>query len=232
MTMNNFYEKLLEYDLNPYIVFNSNGRITSFNKEAEFLLNYVSVKELFQLAVDNASQDFGFSQKYIPLKFNKHSYYAILVGYVSEEEIVLRLYKVVSNQMINVNSEKLKLVNIFSLIELSKSTTLLNNPIVINEIYDISLPEMKININEFLLCLNDCFKYFEKEEKLTIEVHIKVGEYEVINNTKHKIVSLTFTAENKKNIIFDNNLEEKASKANTNIFFSNNTLKLELPIIL
>ena len=79
--MDDFYEKLLEYDLNPYFIFNSNGRIIKFNKEAEFLLNYVSAKELFQLAVDNASHDFGFSQKYTPLKFNKHQQYAILVGY-------------------------------------------------------------------------------------------------------------------------------------------------------
>ena len=228
--MIDFYEKLLEYDLNPYFVFNSNGRIKSFNKEAEFLLNYVSVKELFQLAVDNASHDFGFSQKYLPLKFNKHSYYAILVGYTSDEEIALRLYKVVSNQTNSINSGKLKLVNIFSLIELSKNTTLLSSDIKINEVYDISLPEMKININEFLLCLNDCFKYFEEDKEITLKVQIKVGEYEVINNKKFKIVSLEFAAQ--REVAINSALEEKASKANANIFFTQNKLKLELPIIL
>jgi len=228
--MTNFYEKLLEYDLNPYFVFNSNGRIKSFNKEAEFLLNYVSVKELFQLAVDNASKDFGFAQRYIPLKFNKHSYYAILIGYVSEEEIALRLYKVVSNQSNTINSGKLKLVNIFSLIELSKNTTLLNNPIKINEIYDISLPEMKININEFLLCLNDCFKYFENDTEITLKVRMKVGEYEVVNNKKYKIIALEFSANHI--IQYNQLLEEKAAKANANVFFSHNKMKVELPIIL
>ncbi|MGB5866804.1 MAG: hypothetical protein WBG69_02920 [Arcobacteraceae bacterium] len=228
--MNNFYEKLLEYDLNPYFIFNSNGRITKFNKEAEFLLNYVSVKELFQLAVENASQDFGFSQKYIPLKFNKHEYYAILVGYTSDEEIALRLYKVVSNQSNTINSGKLKLVNIFSLIELSKNTTLLSSNLKINEIYDISLPEMKININEFLLCLNDCFKYFANDEEITLKVRMKVGEYEVIDNKKYQIISLEFSANHK--IEVNHYLEEKASKANANIFFNQNKLKLELPIIL
>jgi len=228
--MLDFYEKLLENDLNPYFVFNANGRIKSFNKEAEFLLNYVSVKELFQLAVDNASHDFGFSQKYIPLKFNKHSYYAILVGYASDEEIALRLYKVVSNQTNIINSGKLKLVNIFTLIELSKNTTLLSSDIEIDEIYDISLPEMKLNINEFLLCMNDCFKYFENEDKVTLKVQIKVGEYEIVNNTKYKIVSLEFSTN--KEIIPNVILEEKASHANANIFFTQNKLKLELPIIL
>ncbi len=228
--MNDFYEKLLEYDLNPYFIFNSNGRITKFNKEAEFLLNYVSVKELFQLAVENASQDFGFSQKYIPLKFNKHEYYAILVGYTSDEEIALRLYKVVSNQSNTINSGKLKLVNIFSLIELSKNTTLLSSNLKINEIYDISLPEMKININEFLLCLNDCFKYFSNDEEITLKVRMKVGEYEVIDNKKYQIISLEFSANHKVEVNYS--LEEKAGKANANIFFNQNKLKLELPIIL
>jgi hypothetical protein len=228
--MTDFYEKLLEYDLNPYFLFNSSGRITKFNKEAEFLLNYVSVKELFQLAVENASQDFGFSQKYIPLKFNKHSYYAILVGYTSDEEIALRLYKVVSNQSNTINSGKLKLVNIFSLIELSKNTTLLTSTTKINEIYDISLPEMKININEFLLCLNDCFKYFKNDKEITLKVRMKVGEYEVINNKKYQIISLEFSTDHF--IETSHILEEKAAKANANIFFTQNKLKLELPIIL
>lgn len=228
--MNDFYEKLLEHDLNPYFIFNENGKIIKFNKEAEFLLNYVSVKELFNLAVENASQDFGFSQKYIPLKFNKHEYYAILVGYTSDEEIALRLYKVVSNQANTINSEKLKLVNIFSLIELSKNTTLLSSNLKIKEVYDISLPEMKININEFLLCLNECFKYFKNDEEITLKVKIKVGEYEVIDNQKYKIISLVFSSNRavKGNLL----LEEKANKSNANIFFNHNTLKLELPIIL
>lgn len=228
--MNDFYEKLLEHDLNPYFIFNENGKIIKFNKEAEFLLNYVSVKELFNLAVENASQDFGFSQKYIPLKFNKHEYYAILVGYTSDEEIALRLYKVVSNQANTINSEKLKLVNIFSLIELSKNTTLLSSNLKIKEVYDISLPEMKININEFLLCLNECFKYFKNDEEITLKVKIKVGEYEVIDNQKYKIISLVFSTNRavKGNLL----LEEKANKSNANIFFNHNTLKLELPIIL
>ena len=227
--MINFYEKLLEYDLNPYFIFNSNGRITKFNKEAEFLLNYVSVKELFQLAVDNASQDFGFSQKYIPLKYNKHSYYAILVGYMSDEEIALRLYRVVSNQANTINSGTLKLVNIFNLIELSKNTTLIDSDIKITEIYDISLPEMKLNINEFLLCLNDCFKYFKDDEEITLKVRMKIGEYEIIDNNKYNIIAIEFVANHEVEII--EALEEKASKANTNIFFNRNKLKLELPII-
>ena len=228
--MKEFYEELIENDLNPYLLFDSSGKVKSYNKEAEFLLNFVSIKELFELAVSNASIDFGFSQKYISLKYNKQSYYAILVGYASEDEIALRLYKVVSNKTNAINNEKLKLVNIYSLIDLSKNSTLLNSTLHINELYDISIPEMKININDFLLLLNDCFTYFSDEQNLSLQVQIKIGEYEIIENNKYKIVALEFRS-NKK-IELDYAFEQKAQKAHVNIFCNHNSLMLELPIIL
>jgi hypothetical protein len=227
--MENIYEQLIEYDLNPYFLFHANGKIKSYNKEAEFLLNFVGVKELFNLAVDNASQDFGFTQKYISLKYNKQSYYAIVVGYINEEEIALRLYKVVSNKTNTINSDKLKMVNIFSLIDLSKTSTLLNSNLKINELYDISIPELKLNINDFLLCLNDCFSMFVDDQEITLQVQIKIGEYEMVNNVKCKIVSIEFIAN--RILSIDNSLENKATKANVNLFNNQNKLRLELPII-
>jgi len=228
--MKEFYEELIENDLNPYLLFNSNGKVKSYNKEAEFLLNFVSIRELFELAVSNASINFGFNQKYISLKYNKQSYYAILVGYVNEDEIALRLYKVVSNHTTTINNTKLKMVNIFSLIDLSKNSTLLQSDLKIDELYDISIPEMKININDFLLLLNSCFEYFKDDEKISLQVHIKIGEYEVIDNKKYKIVALAFIANRK--VEANNSLEQKATKANANIFFNQNELLIELPIIL
>jgi len=229
-----FYEQLMEHDLNPYLLFDASGKVKSYNKEAEFLLNFVSIKELFELAVSNASLNFGFNHKYISLKYNKQSYYAILVGYASDDEIALRLYKVVSNSTHTITDEKLKLVNIFSLIDLSKNSTLLHSQLTINELYDISIPEIKININDFLLCLNECFTIFKEKKNISLQVYIKTGEYEIINQKKCKIVALEFISD--ENLSFDTNctinLENKALKSNTNIFFDHNSIKLELPMIL
>lgn len=232
--MKDFYEQLLEHDLNPFLLFDSSGKVKSYNKEAEFLLNFVSVKELFELAVANASVSFGFQHKYLSLKYNKQTYYGILVGYINDDELALRLYKEVSNHANVINNDKLKLVNIYSLIDLSKNSTLLNSDLQIKELYDISIPEVKININDFLLCLNECFTLFKNEKKISLIVQIKIGEYEIINNKKCKIISLEFQADHKLQLdkSFENTLEVKAKKANTNIFFVQNTIKLELPMIL
>ncbi|MEA3353709.1 MAG: hypothetical protein U9Q33_07850 [Campylobacterota bacterium] len=228
--MENFYEQLLENDLNPYLLFDSNGKVKSYNKEAEFLMNFVSVKELFELAVSNASLNFGFNHKYINIKYNKLNFYAILVGYATEDEIVLRLYKSVSNENTTINDEKLKLVNIYSLIDLSKNSTLLSSNLQIEELYDISIPDMKINVNDFLLCLNDCFLMFINDEKITLQVHIKTGEYEIINKKRYKIASIEFIVNRK--VESSTELEIKAKKANANIFSSHNKLKLEIPILI
>lgn len=232
--MKDFYEQLLEHDLNPFLLFDSNGKVKSYNKEAEFLLNFVSVKELFELAVSNASVSFGFNHQYLSLKYNKQTYYGILVGYVNDDELALRLYKEVSNHANVINNEKLKLVNIYSLIDLSKNSTLLNSKLKIQELYDISIPEIKININDFLLCLNECFSIFKNKEQVSLLVHIKIGEYEIINTKKCKIISLEFQMQDvlKLDKSFETTLEIKAKKANTNIFFEQNGLKLELPMIL
>ncbi len=232
--MKDFYEQLLEHDLNPFLLFDSSGKVKSYNKEAEFLLNFVSVKELFELAVANASVSFGFKHKYLSLKYNKQTYYGILVGYINDDELALRLYKEVSNHANVINNDQLKLVNIYSLIDLSKNSTLLNSTLQIKELYDISIPEVKININDFLLCLNECFTLFAKEKNISLNVHIKIGEYEIINTKKCKIISLEFQSPNKLKLdkSFETTLETKAKKANTNIFFEQNSVKLELPMIL
>ena len=230
MENNDFYVSMIENDLNPFILFDSNGKMTDFNKEAEFLFNYVKPKELYELAVSHASLNFGFNNKFIPLKYGKLSFYAILVGYINDNHIGLRLYKEVCVENEVTRTQNIEFANIFSLIELSKTTTLLQSDIKIEETYDISMPEIKININSFLLILNDCFGFFKDEMHLKLKVFIKIGEYELIKGKKYQIASIEFLSEN--NIETDKDLINKASSAHINLFIENQALKLEFPMIL
>ncbi len=224
------YEELLENDLNPFILFDGDGKIKNFNKEAEFLLNFVQPKEIFNLAVSYASQTFGFRREFITLSYDKQSFYAILVGYVSDDEIALRLYKEVSGAKAIKIDTNLQESNIFTLIELSKSTTLLGSNMQIEEIYDVSIPLAKLNVNEFLLCINNIFEQLSVQTKnLILKVSIKTGEYEVINKIKYKIISIDFTS---KDEIEFYPLKVQSGKHNIfNISILKNTIKLELPLI-
>jgi len=230
MEYNNFYEAMIENDLNPFVLFDNNGKMKDFNREAEFLFNSVNPKELYELAVSHASLGFGFSRKFISLKYGKSVYYAILVGYINDDEIGLRLYKEVSHKDESQRTENIELTNIYSLIELSKSTTLLLNDVSIEETYDVSIPEIKMNINQFLLTLNDCFAVFKNADKLKLKVCIKIGEYEVIQNKKHQVVSIEFIGED--NLVVPQQLIKKATIAHLHLFIEKNVLRLEFPMIL
>jgi nitrogen-specific signal transduction histidine kinase len=230
MKDNSFYKSLIENDLNPFILFDNSGKIKDFNKEAEFLFNTVNPKDLYELAVANASLSFGFNHKFISLKYGKFRFYAILVGYITDDEIALRMYKEVSIKNDIKKIENVESVNIFSLIAISQNTTLFQNDINVEEIYDVSMPQIKMNINQFLLVLNECFTIIKDEKSLKLKVYIKTGEYELINNTKYKVAAIEFVAT--KHYIINDDLVHKALLANMNIFVDLNSIKLEFPMIL
>lgn len=226
----NFYKQLIENDLNPFILFDSNGKMKDFNAEAEFLFNFVQPKQLYELAISHASSSFGFNRKFISLKYGKFLYYAILVGYLDDDNIGLRLYKEVSIIDEMAMNNNIELANIFHLIDLSKTTTLMQSKIKIEETYDISIPETKLHINDFLLILNECFELYKDEKEISLKVHIKIGEYEIIKDNKYQIIAIEFRSSN--SVEVPKSLERKVSNTYINIFLNNNILNLELPMIL
>lgn len=222
------FEELLEHDLNPFLLFDGDGRIIKFNKEAEFLMNFVTSKELFALTLQHASQTFGFNKQFTRLQFDKQSYYAILVGYLSEDKIALRLFKEVgSMEPVNIDNN-FQETNIYTLIEISRSTTLIDSHVKVTDIYDVSIPEFKLNINDFLLIVNHIFESALSLKKLTLKVSINIGEYEIINNKKYKIVAIEFITNKKINI--DEHLN-KGNKNLINLIETSQGVKLELPLI-
>jgi hypothetical protein len=232
MENNKLLISLMENDLNPFVLFDNDGKIKDFNKEAEFLFNFIQPKELYDLAMLHASIQFGFNRKFISLKYGKLKFYAILVGYIDDNIIALRLYKEVCSENKSMKIKDVELINIFSLIDLSKNAILLQNDIKIFEYYDISIPDVKLNINEFLLILNDCFLIFKDEKILNLEVYIKTGEYEIIDNKKYKIIIVQFESNKKNKIKIDNLLQEKILNSPINLYLNNATLYLELPMVL
>lgn len=222
------FEELLEHDLNPFILFDSEGKIKKFNKEAEFLMNFVSSKELFELSLQYASQNFGFNKQFTRLQFDKQAYYAILVGYLDDNEIAMRLFKEVTMiEPIKIDNN-FQETNIFTLIEISKNTTLIDSKLKITDIYDVSIPEFKMNINDFLLILNAIFEQCLPYKKLVLKVSIKIGEYEIINNRKYKIVSVEFEIGDK---IYIEKQTISLKKNLINIIDTPVGIKIELPLI-
>lgn len=226
----NFYKSFMTESINPFILFNSNSKLVDFNYEAEILFNHVKPATLFELALSHSPHNFGFERKYINLKYGKSIFYAIVVGYVDDEYIGIELYKQVNIEKKIAKIHDIELVNIFSLIEISKSTNFDIDTTKIEEIYDTSIPEIKLNINDFLLTLNECFLLFKNSELFKIKVSLKVGKYEIIDNKKHNIINIE--CKGIKDIKLNTKLENQALKAHINIHEIDGYVKMEFPMIL
>ena len=229
LKMDNFYENFIENDLNPFILFNNRGKVIKFNKEADFLLSFVPTKEIFNLAMSNASNSYGYKKSFISLNFANIKFYAILVGYIDEDSIGIKLYKEVSTDSILVIQDKLKSVNLFTLLELSKNSTLSSKNIRYIEEFDPSIPDIRVDIDAFLKLINSIFSKFENSKEIKIKVALKIGDNIYINGKKYSICFIEF----KGIFAFKDKyiLELEAKKANCSILFKEFSIQIEFPLI-
>lgn len=225
--MEKFYEELIENDLDPFILFNSSGGVEKYNKKADFLLSFVSYRQLYDLAVANAPQSFGFKRTFIDLDF-KESYYAVLVGYLDEEYLGIKLYKkTIPTNQIKID-DKYKLVNLYTMIELSKNSILSGQDISFDEDYDLTIPETKINIDHFLKLLNEIFLAYRKNAVLKIRSHLKLGEFIKIDGKKYQVCCIRFEA---KDALISENVKNIAKDTNFILTYKNNVTEIEFPLI-
>lgn len=226
-----FYEEWVEADLNPIITFASSGRITYTNNEAQFLLNRIKSKEIFDLAMKYAPMNFGFHTTYINLSISNYTFYAVTVGYKDEENITIKLYKsimVKKEASFNTNGE---FANIFTIVDLGISTQKIKRDIKYLKEYDPSIPEFKIIVSEFLKLLNSIFESFEKSTYIKTLINFKTGEYLRINGKKYSLVTVILESDG--NIGYNYDKLDKYSNPNWQLTLeSNSKIAIDLPLVL
>ncbi len=226
--MSNFFEYLIENDLNPFILFSKDGKIYKYNEEADFLLSFVSSSEIFNLALNNAPKTFGFKKSFLNLNYAKKNFYALLVGYIDEEYIGIKLYKEICNESKLFVEDVEKSVNLFTILEVSKNSILANSNVEITEEFDPSIPDIKLNIDNFLKLLNMIFSKFKNSEKLKIRLFIKIGENIVFNSKKYSVCFLSFEGDYN-NSLYDIHMQSK--KTNSSLIITEKSISLEFPLI-
>ncbi len=226
----NFYEKWVDLDLNPIISFNQDGKITFSNSEAQFLLSRIKQNELFNLAVKYASQTYGVNTAYIDLSIKNYTFYAITVMYENDEEVHMKLYKsAMVKKESKLNIENTNKTNIFTIIDLAISTNKIKNDINYIKNYDPSIPDFKLNANEFVKVINKVLEAYSKSATtVTCSVLLKIGEYIKIEGKKYSLITVKIQSDVK------NNLEELKKEENNNSFilsFEEDKVIIDLPLI-
>ena len=194
-----FEQQWLEYDYNPFILFNSNGKILSLNSEAQFLLGAAKSSEIFELASSYANITYGFKTTFLELNFGRYKFFGLTVGYENDEEIGIKLYQTPS---FNINKPKPtgELTNIYTLVDLCISTNSISSSINFIKDFDPTIPEILINTNEFIKLLNKIYSLVSDNDIVKTKIYFRVGEHIKFEEKKYSLFSVEVEAKNKKQL--------------------------------
>ena len=224
-----FFEEWVELDLNPILSFSSSSKIIYSNSEAQFLLNRIKQKELFDLALTYAPKTFGALTSYIDLTIKNYTFYAITVMYENEDEIHMKLYKsAMVKKESKLNIKNINTTNIFTLVDLAISTSKIKNNINFTKNYDPSIPEFKLDASSFIKTLNSVFEVFKNKNNVACSILLKIGEYIKIDNIKYSLISVEIVA-NEESDFSSLNIKETNSFILT---YDDTKVTIDLPLIL
>ena len=224
-----FFEEWVELDLNPVLSFSSSSKILYSNSEAQFLLNRIKPKELFDLALTYAPKTFGALTSYIDLTIKNYTFYAITVMYENEDEIHMKLYKsAMVKKESKLNIKNINTTNIFTLVDLAISTSKIKTNINFTKNYDPSIPEFKLDASAFIKTLNQIFEAFSESKNVSCSILLKIGEYIKIDGKKYSLISIEITSD-------ENNEFSKINLKDNHSFIltaDENKATIDLPLIL
>lgn len=190
-----FEQQWIEYDFNPFVLFDTNGKILSVNSEAQFLLGAATGVELFELAKAYANVTFGFKTTFVDLEFGRYKFFGLTVGYEDEDQIGIKLYQTPSFKL-NAKKPEGELTNIFTLIDLCISTNSISSEINYTKEYDPAIPDIIINSNKFIKVLNKIYSCFSENEYINTKVFYRVGEHIIFEDKKYSIFSISVYGDN------------------------------------
>ncbi len=225
-----FYEKFIEYDYNPFVLFNKNGKIKSVNQEAQYLLGAVSATELYHLALSYASGSYGFKTTFLNLEYGRYKFFAVCVGYENDEEIGIRLYRYPELKLESIEECDADFVNIYALIDLCISANATKSKVGFKKEIDPTLPEIKLNAERFIKLLTQAFERFSSSKEITIKLHINIGEYIKIADRKFTLFAIEIIGDS-----FDRydlaQIKELAKSINSYIEIDSDRLIINIPMI-
>ena len=228
-----FYEKWIDADYNPFILFNAEGRVVSLNDAAQFLLGSVSEKVLFEHATSYASTSYGFKTTHIPLEFGRFKFFAICVGYEKEEEIGLRLYRIPSEEktLIAQNHAGFEAINIYTLIDLCISSNSITNQATYSKTIDPTLPEVRLDTDAFIKLLNILLTASPESTEVLLKLSLKIGEHIKVESKKYSIFTVEVIFDKPYAIVNKTKIESYTKRLGTTLEEKQDRLSINLALI-
>lgn len=225
-----FEQQWIEYDFNPFILFNSNGKIISLNTEAQYLLGVIEPSSIYKIATTYANSSFGFKTTFLDLEFGRFKFFGITVGYETEEEIGIRLYQLPSFQFTKQKPEG-KLVNIYTLIDLCISSNSIGSATQYIKDLDPTIPEIRLHTELFIKLLNKIYLSMQGNEKISTRLFFRVGEHIKYEGEKYSLFSIEVLSQsiNRKSV---SEISQLAEENNLFVDIKENKFTINVPMII
>lgn len=227
--MTQFYEQWLDNDYNPFVLFDSSGKIVMINQEAQYLLSQVFAKELFDMASAYANVTFGFKTTLFDFRFGDSLYYGITVGYIDDTHIGIKLYKTPVKRFISF-SESGEFINIYSLLDLCISAASVSRKIAFRKDFDPTFPELKLQIERFTQLISKIFDSYQNAAAITTKLAVKTGEYIKFNDKRYPIFLLTIEG-GERDVAKERAIEQLAQGMNCTVYFKLRETIISSPMI-
>jgi nitrogen-specific signal transduction histidine kinase len=225
------FQAFLDWDNSPFILFSAQGKILYLNNSAEILFGYVSKKELYDLALAYAPQNFGYKTTTLTLNYDSFTFYAVTVGYENEEQISIRFYNAPRTKSATpIERDKLVKTDINLLLEANIALFKTKNTNALQLLTDPDLPSFKLDQNRFSKLLRKTLDAFRSSDSIRITLKLLVGEHVIISGKKKPIVQLTVEA-NGRYSDTDEEIRSLATQSHITVLLKERTIKLEIPLI-
>lgn len=224
-----FDQQWIEFDFNPFILFNSSGKIISLNTEAQYLLGATEASAIYKIATTYANASFGFKTTFLDLEFGRFKFFGITVGYENEEEIGIRLYQLPSFQFTKQKPNG-KLVNIYTLIDLCISSNSISSSTVFTKDLDPTIPEIRLHTDLFIKMLNKIYLSMNGNPTIATRLFFRVGEHIKYEGEKYSLFSIEISADsiNRK---YQSELSHLGEENNLFLEFKETKVSINIPMI-
>lgn len=231
MNETTFLTNWLEYDYNPFILFDNEGNIQNLNQSAQFLISKINPKTLYELAVAHANHICGFKTSFLDLRYDMFNFFALTVGYENDETIGIKLYQSpYTNPKKQVSFKDYELSNIYLLVDAAILNAQTRSQATFKKEIDPTLPEFRLSQNRFMKILGKVYESFSQANNITTTLSIKVGEYLQIEAKKYQIIEVKVSGDNC--VLKDEyTLETLAAEINLYVRHSKNSIAVGIPII-
>ncbi len=225
------FKSFIEWDNNPFILFSNQGKILYLNNAAEILFGYVTKKELYDISLSYAPQNFGYKTTSLTLNYDAFLFHAITVGYENEEQISLRLYNTPRIKPTHkIETDKLITTDINILLEANLALFRMKNTNPLKLLTDQDLPAFKIDQNNFSKLLRKVLVAFRDSDSIDISLKLLFGQHVIIEDKKISLIKLSISA-NGRYADTDEEISTLAGDSQIKCLLKEHSIKLEIPLI-